>query len=307
MIYLYTENFCWWPRLKYYIKIILGRQNRGPRAVELSLMRGLKELGVEFCLNKKISSPIDVACVITGANALKRVIEFKRQGLVKKIVAGPIISILPSDNHGIIMSPEVDVVIMPSEWTRNWWGSLASQLAQKMTLWPAGVKDDADLISSEKKQQVLIFQKNAPGELLDKVIKALEEKGILYKCLYYGNFSQTEYFDSLKRAKFLIYLSQSESQGIALNEAWIRNVPTLVWNRGFMTYKDYQWNDAKVSAPYMTDDCGKFFTGEGDFVRVLGDMLSGYQNFKPRQYSLEHFTDKASAAQYLKIINQNEF
>ena len=141
MIYIYTETFCWWPRLKYYVKVLLGRQNRGPKAVEDSLMRGLTHLGQEFSVNQKISEPIEVACVLSGAATLRKIIAKKRSGQVKYTIAGPVISVLPGEHNGLMASPEMDVIIVPSGWVKNLWISQNPSLAGKIQVWPAGVRD----------------------------------------------------------------------------------------------------------------------------------------------------------------------
>ena len=93
----------------------------------------------------------------------------------------------------------------------------------------------------------------------------------------------------LANSKFMVYLTESESQGIALHEAWMAGVPTLVWNRGFYFYKGYRWQDEKIPAPYLTPECGSFFKDEIDFENRLGVFLKDYQNFAPRPYSLLNF------------------
>ncbi len=303
MIYLYTENFVWSARIKNWIKLVLKRSSRGPQAVEQSLMRGLKDLGQEFVVNKPPlpEAEVGTACVISGAATLRRVIKQKQQGRFKKIIAGPIISITPLEQGGLITSPEVDAFVVPSLWVKRWWGSLKPSFYDRIKLWPAGVRDPG--YQAHTGQEVLVFQKNAPEHLLGTVEQELIKKSLPYKLITYGKFTQTDYFSALEKAKMLIYLSESESQGIALQEAWIRNVPTLVWNRKYMTYKNMRWDDEKISAPLMADACGKFFNGEQDFTINLDNFISQLQNFAPRQYALEHFTDKISAEQYLNIIS----
>ncbi len=302
MIYIYTENFCQWPRFKTAVKILLGRPIRGPQAVENSLMRGLKKLGQDFVLNQKITLPIDTACVLSGAGTLRYLIKMKRRGKIKKILAGPIISVIPSQNDGIITAPEVDAFVVPSQWVKNWWGSLSPGFYDRIKLWPAGVEDIGQL--GDKNGYALIFQKKASDSLLQSVKDELAKQGVNYKIIRYGQYGQGEYFKLLTGTKFVVYLNESESQGLALQEAWMRDVPSLVWNRGYLTHDDFRWDDQKIAAPLMVDDCGMFFKDAGEFPAKLNTFLANYQNFHSRQYSLDHFTDEASAKQYLEIISQ---
>ena len=83
----------------------------------------------------------------------------------------------------------------------------------------------------------------------------------------------------------------------------MRDVPTLVWNRGYWQYKQYKWQESS-SAPYLNDSCGMFFKNKDDFGNKLNIFIKNLPNFKPRKYSLENFTDKIPAQNYLKIINE---
>jgi hypothetical protein len=50
-----------------------------------------------------------------------------------------------------------------------------------------------------------------------------------------------------------IYLQTTETQGMALQEARMMNVPTFVWNRGYFKNKYLFWADSKISAPYLDE------------------------------------------------------
>jgi len=102
----------------------------------------------------------------------------------------------------------------------------------------------------------------------------------------------------------MIYLVESESQGLALAEAWLRNVPTFVWNRGYWQYGNYSWRDDKISAPYLTDECGLFFRDYNDFKEKLPLFLTKLSQFQPRKYALNNFIDVITTRKYLEIINE---
>jgi hypothetical protein len=301
MIHLYTRAFFWSEKIKRAAKRALGVKEGGPQAVEDSLVRGLSVLTVPFALNRPLSQAVDVLCVPTGGvKALRWAVAQKRKGLAKKILAGPILVVTPPEDNWLILNPEVDAYLVPSEWVRNWWDSFHPGLKDKIILWPAGTKDMGPLVKPDGK--ILVYQKNAPEALFKAVLAELDERKLPYEILRYGSYSNLEYVKALSSCRLMVYLSQSESQGIALQEAWMAGVPTLVWNRGYMSYKTYRWEDPKISAPFLTDECGKFFRGSQDFTGILDDFLNEYNLFTPRAYSLEHFTDAVSAQKYIGII-----
>jgi hypothetical protein len=301
MLYLYTEQFFWWSRVKNFIKILLGRQVRGPQAVEGSLIRGLLELNVPFILNQKPKDPNGTACVISGGvKILQWAIREKQKGKFKKIIAGPIIVVTPDECNWLVASPEVDAFVVPSQWVKNWWVSFRPSLESKIKLWPAGVKDYGDLVKKDGK--ILIFQKNATTDLLQAVTFGLEKQGLSYEIIRYGSYGFNEYIVALSRSRFMIYLSESESQGIALFEAWMANVPTLVWDRGYLINGKYRWDDSAISAPFLTDRLGMFFKDKEDFPARLNEFIKIYDSFKPREVAIEKFTDLTATKTYLDII-----
>ncbi|MFA5991009.1 MAG: hypothetical protein WC794_02040 [Candidatus Doudnabacteria bacterium] len=303
MLYLYTEQFFWWSRVKNFIKILLGRRIRGPQAVEGSLIRGLRELNIPFKLNAPLVEPINVLCLPTGGvRALRWAIQQKRKGLAKKILAGPVIVITPDEGNWLVASPEVDGIVVPSSWVKSFWESFRPELSTKIKIWFSGVKDIGSLVNPNGK--VLIFQKNSSEEIYNKVIAELCARGLIYETIRYGFFNQSDYRQALSRCRFMIYLSQSESQSLALHEAWMADVPTLVWNRGFMVYKQQRWEDEAISAPYLDDRFGLFFKDGNEFGSQCDKFLKQYKFFTPRQSSLEQFTDRESVKLYLKIIRE---
>jgi len=305
MLYIYTENLFLYSKIKNFVKFLFGKKTRGPQAVEESLVLGLAELGVDFKVNRKIEDSCETSCVLNGEKTLRWAIRQKKLGKIKKLVAGPNVAVTPLDSNGLIMSPEIDKYLVPAQWSVNWWTTFNAEWAKKLDVWPAGVRDEGNL--KNENGIALIFQKNAPEELLGQIGQILLKQGIKFRVISYGKFDRKEYFNLLQKSKYMIYLSQSESQGLALHEAWMANVPTLVWNRGFMEYKDYRWEDEKISAPYLSPETGMFFSGENDFEQKLRAFLDGYKSFRPREFSLKNFTNKISAQKFLQIIKTDEY
>ncbi len=275
---------------------------RGPQAVTSSLLSGLKELNVSFKLNPKsdVINRGDIIYVNESAEALRFAIDLKKQRKINKIVAGPVISILPELEGGIMLDPNIDLFLVPSNWTKDFWLSRAPQLVDKIAVWAAGVDVSANL--NKNKDTVLVYYKNGSKVLLDFVINYLKAKNIKYNIIYYGQYDKTNYYVELDNSTCMIYLSESESQGLALCEAWMHDVPTLVWNRGFWEYCDYRWFDGKISAPYLTDECGMFFSGVEDFDVKWLEFNLKIKIYKSRDYALKNFTNRLSAKKFIDLI-----
>ncbi len=265
-----------------------------------SLLRGLSELNIPYQFNKPLKEKIDVACVLTGPDVLCWAIKEKQKGNIKKIIAGPIISIAPQEENGLILSPEIDIFVVPSPWVRDWWISTDNSLGHKVKLWSSGVEDRGVLRNNS--DSALVFKKNAPEKIFSSVLTELTRRNIHAHVIEYGSFSHKQYFDLLAKSKFVVYLTNSESQGLALAEAWMADIPTLVWSRGYFEYKNYYWEDQKISSPFLTQESGLFFRDEKDLGQALDKFLSGIESYSPRKYALANFSDKVSTQKYLNLI-----
>lgn len=285
--------------LKEIARKILNKK-RGPQAVVASLVRGLDSLGVEYKLNSIIENT-DVLYVNESVDALYWAIELKKNKKISRLIAGPNIVVTPDESNSLVAAPEIDLYLNPSNWTRNWWLSIRPALAPRLAIWAAGIKD-AIISDNGNRDTVIVYKKNVPEDVYQKTLQLLDEKAIKYRVINYGQFKQEEYFELLSRSYALIYLQELESQGIALLEAWCRNVPTLVWNSNSFKYKNYTWTDQKISAPYLSDESGSFFANYEELSLLLDSILDKNKLYSPRNYYLNNFTDEICASNFLKTI-----
>lgn len=298
MLYLYTENLFLSNRVKSLLKKILGKETRGPKAVIDSLTTGLRELGEDFSLNKTINKPIAAACVISGIKTLAWAIKQKKLGKIKKIIAGPNLVVTPEDERGILKNPLIDIVVVPSHWVKEFYCKTHPALQDRIRVWPAGVTVP-DRLNVKKNLDFLVYNKTGRGELLDRVRQGLIRNNFSFQILTYGTFRQSDYFKLLEKSKNEIYLSKSESQGLAMFEAWARGVPTLVYESGTFINGSLQII-GKISAPYLDPKAGLSFAGTEDFSLVLKQFTT--KSFSPRDYVVEEYSNKVSAEKYLSIL-----
>lgn len=272
----------------------------GPSAVLSSLVKGFNELGAEYNFNPKEKDVADTVCVLSGIDALLWAIQAKYGGKVKKIIAGPNLVVSPKDYGNILLSDEIDVVLVPSEWVRDFYVLAEPSLLKKIKVWAAGA--DEVTVPSAVREKVLVYKKRVSEEMFSFVVDVLSSADIPYDVLEYGRYKQDDYFRKLIVAKGLIYLTETESQGLALVEAWMHDVPTLVWDRKF-----FEFGKARIaasSAPYLTDECGISFSNKDDFKMKFDVFFSQIQNFHPRAYARKNFIHKVAAQRYLDIIRE---
>lgn len=292
--------------IKYTLRKLLMIK-RGPDAVLASLCRGLNELSINFKINPPKKDIQGVVHVLSGLKGLKYCISNKTKLNITKIIAGPNVVIHPSESDNIIKESHIDTILQPSIWVKKLFEHNSPSLSSKIKVWPAGVKDPYVYKDMPIKNDFfIVFQKNSNKEMFEFIINTLESKKINYKIIEYGKFKQIDYLRLLEQSKAMIYLSKSESQGIALQEAWIRNTPTLVWDRGFWEYNVIKFEHEKISCPYLTEESGMTFKGVGDFTQKLDEFLGKTETFSARNYCIKNLTDKITAQIYIDIINSNE-
>ena len=287
--------------IKARLRKILKKQ-RGPSAVVQSLHRGLTEVNIEHQIDPPVQNVSGIVHVVSGVGALRYAIKLKKKGKIKKLIAGPNIVIRSQDKNNIIADENIDVILLPSQWNADFFISQCPILSSKIRIWPAGVSIPK-MPEHVTKDTCLIYRKNVPEKLYANIIGTLKKAGVQTETIAYGNFRQEDYYRLLEKSSHMIYLQKVESQGIALQEAWARNVPTLVWNPGSFTYPTGETVAGNISAPYLTDKAGMFFADANGFERIYPVFIKRLSGFKPRDYSIEKLSDKALAKIYSAIID----
>ncbi len=272
---------------KWCLRKLVGKKS-GPDAVRDSLLRGLKESGIEHRLDPLIHYG-ETALVLSGVNALKKAIVLKKKGVFKKLIAGPNIISLPSHYNSIITNPSIDKVLVPSEWVRDLWIQKAPELESRLVVFPSGTRIHG---SSTRNGEIIIYDKLNDETVATDIQTNLNELGYKTRVLKYGRFKQSDYFESLKSAVVVIYLGSSESQGLALQEAWAHDVPTIVKRVTEVITTDFNWEEPKLAAPYLTNELGFFF----DSTDELPNLIEKVKTLHPKEYCDQNLSDKATVA-----------
>jgi glycosyltransferase involved in cell wall biosynthesis len=288
-------------------KIIIST---GPDTVLKSLINGFNRLNVKYNLNpKKTQQMGDTVVVLSNIEALRQAIELKKNKKINKLLAGPNLVVLPSENKDLICSRYIDTYLVNSEWTKKMYIKDASELKNRIVIWPAGVDANCWKPGKKKKEYVLVYIKSAPKNIVKNVINLLKKNNLMVKIIRYGEYKPDKYLRFLQKSKFAVFFSGSESQGIALFEAWSCNVPTLVWNKGDIIISLFEKEKSvpASSAPYLTEKTGLFFKNTSEFKTALEKFRKKIEKyfFQPREYILQNFTDKLSAKNLLDIMQKS--
>jgi len=289
---------------KRYVKTVLGHAPHGPRTVLRSLMNGFKCEGVNFNYNPKSSKDVgEVVIVLSHIEALKEAIELKRAGKIKKLLAGPNLMVWSNEFEGILASAEIDICLVPCAWVQVAYEEDNPALVGRVRAWYAGV--DGRFWQPqrlEKSKDVLIYWKTESEEFIRCIENKLGEFGYKPFRIRYGKYNRDEFRKKLSQVQFSVFVSKSESQGIALAESWAMDVPTLVWNPKPSEINGRTYSSIS-SSPYLNSRLGVEWKTMVDLESILKQMDSMLCQFQPREWVLKNMTDKASAQLLLGIID----
>jgi hypothetical protein len=297
-------------------RIVRGRQRPGGvMMVALNLMRGFDKISVPYRLNdygyiKKHKE--EIACIIGKPHLL-----FERKW-ENPIIFGAGIFSHPSDYPDLLKEfPNIKRILVPGPWIQQmfkpWYGNM-------VTSWPTGIDTgywSPPAKRSEKKFDFLIYDKlnrdrdSNIANILDPILKIISDYQLTCQIIRYGAYEPSQLKLSLNNSRAAIFLSESETQGMAYQQMLAAGVPVLAWDRGGY-WQDPFYFPHKVkyqpvsSVPYWDDRCGLKFTGANDFGEKLKVFLTKLDEFKSRDYIMENLTLEICAEKYLEIYRQVE-
>ncbi len=272
----------------------------GSIVIPNNLIQGFNEINAEFSTSFSLRSKYDVAFVLKNTHALQWAIQAKKRGLIKKLVAGPFISNFPRENKKILLSKEIDGLLFLCDWHRNLFLDHCPAVRVRDYIWFSGLDTTFWMPLIEEKRYALIYIKRPIPTVFQFVVSSLEERKIPYKVLTYGNYTPQEYKSLLNGARFTIFISPSETQGLNMFESWSMNVPSLHWEQHRLDYFGTSFEKAS-SCPYLSPRCGQTFENREQFQELLVLMENNYLNYTPRSYVLDHFTLRHSAKRMIQI------
>jgi glycosyltransferase involved in cell wall biosynthesis len=282
----------------------------GPRAVLASLQRGLEELGEPYRVDPPSWRGASTVGVLSDPEALRAAIAWRAGDPSRRLLAGPNLVVLPSDAPDLLTAPEVDRVLVPSDWVRDLYEQDMPQLRGRVAVWPAGIDPARWKPETQRPpaRHALLYRKvvNGQVEAIDAAIAeadaALQAAGFTTETLTYGSFGPDGFRAALARTTVLVFFSPTESQCLALAEAWACDVPALVWNRARFEYRGRVYSGS--SAPYLTPVNGRLFDDATDLAQLLADWDALAAGLHPRAWVLENMTDARSATAYLDLARQ---
>lgn len=271
--------------------------NSGPNQVALNLIESLKKSKIKFNINPFCEKDIaEISVVLSGKKKLQQCIYLKNKNIIKHLVAGPNLVVTPNEFEYILFSREIDKIIVPSSWVKNLYNKFGIA-SEKIFIWFSGVNIFEN--KNKKKNQILIYIKNN-NKLIKPCLNYLKKRNYKFKLIRYGYYEKESYYNLLNRSILMVYFGSTESQGIAMQEAWSMNVPTLVFRNETFVYnkKKYLGN----SSPYLTSSCGFLFQSIQQFKNKFNLIINS--RLYPRKWIKKNMSQKKSLDKLLYIIKK---
>jgi hypothetical protein len=279
----------------------------GHFALVRSVVEGLRQIRADFNFNPASFGELARVVYAPANEGLRQAAHLKQRGDVDFLVAGPVNALFADECDSILQMPEIDLVIVPSEWTRDFFRNVPS-LSAKSRVCTCGVDVTYwQPTGRPREQTAVVYWKSGDERFCEAVERIVRQSGLETRRVRSGPgehriFTAADYRNLLDGSTVAVFLSTFETQGIALAEAWSMNVPTLVWDpRG-----DAEWQGrtftAGSSAPYLTQATGAAFREIGALKSELERALESPDCFQPREWVLENMTDAVCSRRLYELI-----
>jgi glycosyltransferase involved in cell wall biosynthesis len=275
----------------------------GHRALVRSVVEGLRSIDADFNFNPRRFRDLGAVVYAPANEALRQAVGLKGSGRIDYLVAGPVNVLFPSQCDGLLRKPEIDRVIVASDWVRQFYREDAPELLPKIRLCACGV--DAEYwkpSSAPEAGRILVYWKSGTEIFCEAVERTVAKLGRQPVRVRYGEYDPESYRRILDGVELGVFLSSFETQGLALAEAWSMDVPTAVWDPRAAAEWMGRSFEAGSSCPFLTPSTGRTWRTIDELGTVLAGALEKRNEFRPRDWVLTHMTDAICSAALYEII-----
>lgn len=158
---------------------------------------------------------------------------------------------------------------------------------------------------TEPEYDFLVYFKGRHPSLLTFVKSTLDSLQKKYKVYTYGSYERSEYIDTLRKAKAVIWIGSHESQGFGLQECLATGTPILLYDvksmkdeyNGSYIYLGHKETLKATSAPYWDSRCGMKVYSNMEFLEALPKFVE--RNYQPAEFIQETLSDEVCFARMM--------
>jgi glycosyltransferase involved in cell wall biosynthesis len=290
---------------RYYHAVTHGQRVSGFEVAFRALVHALEVAGCRVVVNNPAlarrhpSHPIGIA-------GYPHVLD--RWSLPNPAVLGPGLLDHPAQSPQLMDDARYRSYIVPCDWMADLFEPF---YPGKCRLWFGGfdVSQWPDTANNAKDIDLIIYDKvrweraHFERTLVAPVQEMLDRRGLRTVAVRRGAYDHAGYRALLSRARGMLFLCESETQGLAYQEAMACNVPILAWDpEQWLDPERLRWTSEPVrasSVPFFDSRCGERFRDFEEFGAALDRFLSRLAAYQPRRYVEEELSLARSASLYL--------
>jgi len=282
-----------------------GQQVSGFEVVFTLLTRALERLGYQVRVNDHRLARDNPAYPV-GIAGYPHIL--RDWTLPNPAVLGPGLLDHPGLAPRLMDDPRFRSYLVPSDWMK---ALFAKVYGARCGIWYAGLDLDQwpDFGPEPKDIDFIVYDKlrwsreERVASLLRPVLARLHERGLKIDVVRFGHYGHDDYRSRLRRSRAMVFLCESETQGLAYQEAMACNVPVLAWVNGYwLDPQRLQFDGEPVpatSVPYFSERCGETFAGAEDFGSALDRFLARRASYEPRLFVSQNLSLEGSGHLYL--------
>ena len=270
-------------------EVFKNRKIGGSKSIPTIVRTNLPNYANIHRVNELNTDGITQIFVLKDVLALEWALNEKRKKPDLKITTGPFIVNHPAERKAFVEDIRIDKLVYFSQWHQDLFKAFSKKVKLKNNFnWFCGV--DADYWVNPKKNgdKILIYSKTNP-EVSREIKNRLDKRGFEYVEIVCGNYVPEQYKRALLESNLAIFVSKTETQGLAIFEAWSCNVPSFHFDPGVWNYQGHTYEKSS-SCPYLNDQLGMRFNGMEEFDSKLDQVLQNLDNFTPREIVENNFT-----------------
>jgi hypothetical protein len=276
------------------------------------LVQSLRETGREVRINDYRAARTDPSRPV-GLTGYPQILDW--WDLPNPAILGPGMLDHPAARPTLMSDPRFRHYIVTCDWMR---AVFEPSYGSKVIDWHAGIDTGAwrDVRQEPKKFDCLIYDKirwdrdALEPTFIEPIKRQLEERGMRCTTIRYGSYDRATYRHLLAESRWMLFLCEHETQGMAYQEAMASNLPVLAWDPGFWVDPDrprYTTEQIPTSSvPYFSNECGATFRAFDDFTATLDRFLANLTTYEPRRFVEHELSLSGSANQYIRYYDALE-
>ena len=278
--------------------LLRGKYTHGHKALNISMIRGFRQLGIPYLWNRINKNTKYVILLWSTEKELKKINKIKQKKPDIKIVAVP--TGCRYDPAIFVKSDFTDYFLAASDWhKKSIEETIDKKYWRKIITWPSGVQVDKQKPDTAIHNSVLCYYKLVKEN--PKITEYLKKQGILTHVLEYGAYQLEDYIALLPTVDFVIFIQDiTESQGLAIAEAWAKNKPTII--------KHNVNKYGGKTCPYLTKETGLYYNSEHDLFEIIDAYKNNPQNFldafTPYEIAKQKYSDEATVKHLVQILQK---